>query len=74
MTCRRHSADIVALGEAAISNPDWPIRMLDPDWTPQRPPYTPEQLAAAGVTEPFLEYYRNEWPGTVIDTHHGPPV
>lgn len=59
-------ADVVALGEAAISNADWPIRMLDPDWTPHRPPYTPTQLAAAGVTEPFLEYYRNEWPGTVI--------
>jgi 2,4-dienoyl-CoA reductase-like NADH-dependent reductase (Old Yellow Enzyme family) len=60
-------ADIVALGEAAISNPDWPTRMLDPDWTPQRPPYTPAQLAAVGVTEPFLEYYRNEWSGTVSD-------
>lgn len=60
-------ADIVALGEAAISNPDWPARMLDPEWTPRRPPYTAAQLAEAGVTNPFLAYYRNEWPGTVSD-------
>lgn len=58
-------ADIVALGQAAIFNPDWPTQMLNPGWSPNRPPHTPEQLTAVGVTAPFLEYYQHGWPGTV---------
>lgn len=58
-------ADIVAIGEAAIANPDWATRAQDPAWSPVRPPLSREQLAAAGVTAPFLAYLRNGWPGFV---------
>lgn len=58
-------ADLVALGQAALVNPDWARRMQDPEWAPMRPPRTPEQLAAVGVTEPFLAYVRDGWPGFV---------
>lgn len=60
-----HGADLVALGQAALVNPDWARRMQDPEWAPSRPPRTPEQLATVGVTEPFLAYVRDGWPGFV---------
>jgi 2,4-dienoyl-CoA reductase-like NADH-dependent reductase (Old Yellow Enzyme family) len=63
----QRGADMVAIGLAAIVNPDWGARMPDPDWSPIRPPQTAEQLAAAGVTEPFLAYLRDGWPGLVCD-------
>lgn len=60
-------ADVVAIGVAAIVNPDWGTRMLEADWSPVRPPRTAEQLSAVGVTEPFLAYLKEGWAGLVSD-------
>ena len=49
-------ADVVALGKAAIGNPDWPQLAADSDWQPSRPPWSREHLAEASVSPRFLEY------------------
>ena len=56
--------DAVALGRSAIVNPDWPRRIVDPSWTPDRPPVTVEQLRARGIGASFAEYMRN-WKGFI---------
>lgn len=61
----RLGADIVALGTAAILDPDWAARAADPSWTPTRPPFSPDELARRGVTPPFLEYLQEGWPELV---------
>lgn len=53
-------ADAVALGRAAIANPDWPNRAKEPDFEPKRPPLTPSELVERGLSPPFVEYMR-QW-------------
>lgn len=57
-------ADAVALGKAAIVNPDWPRCLSDPSFAPKRPPVTIEELRARGLNATFAEYMRN-WKGFV---------
>ncbi|MFT6833522.1 MAG: 2,4-dienoyl-CoA reductase-like NADH-dependent reductase (Old Yellow Enzyme family) [Planctomycetota bacterium] len=61
-----HGADIVGLGRAAIGNDRWPSQAARPDWEPARPPYSPEQLHAAGLGEKMVDYMRL-WPDFVTD-------
>jgi 2,4-dienoyl-CoA reductase-like NADH-dependent reductase (Old Yellow Enzyme family) len=64
---RGQGADLVAMARAAIGHPDWPSRARqDPDYSPQRPPFTPEHLARAALSPPFIEYMRR-WAGFVTD-------
>jgi 2,4-dienoyl-CoA reductase-like NADH-dependent reductase (Old Yellow Enzyme family) len=51
-------ADAVALGRAAIINPDWPRLARDPAWSPRRPPLSPAELAALAVSPRFVAYLR----------------
>jgi 2,4-dienoyl-CoA reductase-like NADH-dependent reductase (Old Yellow Enzyme family) len=51
-------ADAIVLGRSAIINADWPLRAIDPDWVPQRPPVTIESLRASGLSPTFAEYMR----------------
>jgi 2,4-dienoyl-CoA reductase-like NADH-dependent reductase (Old Yellow Enzyme family) len=59
-------ADFVALGRAAVGNPDWARRVVDPWWVPARPPYSVDDLAAVAVSRPFAEYLRR-WKGFVAE-------
>jgi 2,4-dienoyl-CoA reductase-like NADH-dependent reductase (Old Yellow Enzyme family) len=59
-------ADAVALGRAAIANPDWPTRVEDPNWQPRRPPLTRAELRERGLSDAFALYLRN-WNGFVAD-------
>ena len=60
-------ADFVAMARAAIGHPRWPqLAMDDPSYAPPRPPFTPEHLAAAALSPPFIDYMRR-WPGFVTD-------
>ncbi|MDI1436664.1 MULTISPECIES: NADH:flavin oxidoreductase [Polyangium] len=59
-------ADALALGRAAILNPDWPRASRDPAWQPTRPPATPDELRARGLGETFVNYMRR-WKGFVAD-------
>lgn len=49
-------ADVVALGRAAILNPDWPRRARAPGYQPLRPPVTRAQLAERAVSPVFAQY------------------
>ena len=57
-------ADVVALGRAAIANPDWPAHAAEPGWEPKRPPLTVAELRARGLSAGFVEYMRR-WKGFV---------
>jgi 2,4-dienoyl-CoA reductase-like NADH-dependent reductase (Old Yellow Enzyme family) len=57
-------ASAVALGRAAIANPDWPLRAGDASWIPRRPPFTIAELRARGLNAKFAEYMRG-WSGFV---------
>lgn len=59
-------ANAVALGRSAIANPDWPHRIADAAWEPKRPPLTPAELGARGLSESFVDYMRN-WKGFVTE-------
>lgn len=49
-------ADAIALGRAAIANPDWPKRIEDAAWTPKMPPLTPAELEERAVSKTFVKY------------------
>jgi 2,4-dienoyl-CoA reductase-like NADH-dependent reductase (Old Yellow Enzyme family) len=51
-------ADIVALGRAAIANPDWPLRAGEPGFSPVHTPLTPDELAERDVSPSFVRYLR----------------
>jgi 2,4-dienoyl-CoA reductase-like NADH-dependent reductase (Old Yellow Enzyme family) len=57
-------ADAVAIGRAAIANPDWAAKATTPGWQPRRPPLTVPELRERGLSERFAAYMRN-WPGFV---------
>ncbi len=59
-------ADLVALGRAAIVNPDWPRASAAPGWEPRRPPLTIAELEARAVSPHFGGYLRR-WKGFVAD-------
>lgn len=49
-------ADVVALGRAAILNPEWPELAKDPAWQPTRPPLTPAEYAELDLGPHFVSY------------------
>lgn len=53
---RERGADVVALGRAAICNPDWPIAARAPGWEPRRPPLTHDELLERSVSPVFVGY------------------
>ncbi len=57
-------ADVAALGRAAIPYPDWPRQAAAGPFNPAHPPYRADNLTAAAVGAPFLDYLRR-WPGFV---------
>ena len=59
-------ADAVAIGRAAIANPEWPLDIANSRWEPRRPPLTVAELRARGLNERFANYMRN-WAGFVAE-------
>jgi 2,4-dienoyl-CoA reductase-like NADH-dependent reductase (Old Yellow Enzyme family) len=59
-------ADAIALGRAAIANPDWPREAQDASWQPKRPPLTAVELRERALSNGFVNYMRN-WKGFVAD-------
>jgi 2,4-dienoyl-CoA reductase-like NADH-dependent reductase (Old Yellow Enzyme family) len=59
-------ADGVAIGRAALVNPDWPLRARDEAWEPARPPVSIGALRATGIGEAFAGYMRS-WKGFVVE-------
>ena len=61
-----HGADAVALGRAAITNPDWPRQVVARGGAPKRPPVTGDELRARALGPVFVDYMRR-WEGFVSD-------
>jgi 2,4-dienoyl-CoA reductase-like NADH-dependent reductase (Old Yellow Enzyme family) len=59
-------ADAVAVGRAAIANPDWATKVADASWEPRRPPLTIAELRERGLGDAFARYMRS-WKGFVAD-------
>jgi 2,4-dienoyl-CoA reductase-like NADH-dependent reductase (Old Yellow Enzyme family) len=59
-------ADLIALGRAAILNPDWPRLAMTPGWEPVRPPVTRAQLIERAVS-PLFATYLTKWRGFVAE-------
>jgi 2,4-dienoyl-CoA reductase-like NADH-dependent reductase (Old Yellow Enzyme family) len=59
-------ADAIALGRAAIANPDWPLDAARPGFEPKRPPLTIAELRERDLSPAFAEYMR-AWKGFVRD-------
>ncbi len=59
-------ADAIAVGRAAIANPDWAARVVDTSWEPRRPPFTLGELAERGLS-PVFARYMTTWKGFVCD-------
>lgn len=59
-------ADLIALGRAAIANPDWPREASQAGWEPRRPPLTIDELIARGASPEFAGYLR-QFKGFVAD-------
>jgi 2,4-dienoyl-CoA reductase-like NADH-dependent reductase (Old Yellow Enzyme family) len=62
-------ADAVAIGRAAIANPDWAAKAVDRDaarWQPRQPPLTIAELVERGLNPTFAGYMRG-WKGFVTD-------
>jgi 2,4-dienoyl-CoA reductase-like NADH-dependent reductase (Old Yellow Enzyme family) len=62
-------ASAVALGRAAIANPDWALRAANASWEPRRPPFTTAELRELGLNARFADYMRG-WKGFVVSTEH----
>ena len=58
-------ADIVGVGRVGIGHPDWPQHLGDENYQPQRPPFTEQHLAAAGLSPIFIEYMKR-WKNFVV--------
>jgi 2,4-dienoyl-CoA reductase-like NADH-dependent reductase (Old Yellow Enzyme family) len=61
----QRGADAVALGKAAILNPDWPRRFTDPSFEPERGPLSATELEALDVGPRFVDYLRRRFGGMV---------
>ncbi len=61
-----HGADAVALGRAAITTPDWPLRVVEQGGDPKRPPIKGAELSALALGPVFIDYMRR-WEGFVAD-------
>lgn len=61
-----HGADAVALGRAAIVNPEWPTVVVQQRGQPRRTPVTAQILRDCALGPAFIEYMRR-WQGFVSD-------
>ncbi|MCB9559903.1 MAG: NADH:flavin oxidoreductase [Kofleriaceae bacterium] len=52
-------ADLIAVGRAAIVDPDWPRHVAFGSDEPRRPPLTRDELRAVDVGEKFVTYLQN---------------
>jgi len=57
-------ADLVAVARSGIGHANWASNLNDPEYNPQRPPFTEEHLLSQGLSPIFVDYMRN-WPGFV---------
>ncbi len=59
-------ADIVGVARVGIAHPDWPNFLEDLDYSPQRPPFSVQQLLDVDLSPVFVEYMKR-WKNFVKD-------
>ena len=59
-------ADFAGVARVAIAHPDWPQGLSEAEYTPKRPPFTRDELAAADLSPVFIDYM-TMWKGFVED-------
>ena len=59
-------ADMVGVARVAIAHSDWATGLDDGEYSPERPPFTPEHLISQGLSQVFVDYMRR-WQGFVTD-------
>jgi 2,4-dienoyl-CoA reductase-like NADH-dependent reductase (Old Yellow Enzyme family) len=59
-------ADFLAIGRAAITNHDFPLKSQDPSFVMRALPVPRADLRAEGLSEQFINYMGN-WPGFAGD-------
>ena len=59
-------AQAVGVARVALPHPDWAKQVLDHEYKPSLPPFTPEELLRANLSPTFVEYMRR-WRGFVTD-------
>ena len=58
-------ADLVGVARVGIAHPDWPKYLDDHTYSPQRPPFSEEDLLEADLSPVFIDYMRS-WKNFVI--------
>ena len=58
-------AHLVGVGRAAIGHPNWAVHLGDESYDPQRPPFSAEHLAGAGLSPVYIDYMRR-WKNFVV--------
>ena len=58
-------ADIVGVARVGIAHPDWPQNLNDPNYTPDRPPFSEAYLRSVALSEVFINYMKR-WQNFVI--------
>jgi 2,4-dienoyl-CoA reductase-like NADH-dependent reductase (Old Yellow Enzyme family) len=58
-------ADLVGVARVGIAHPDWPKYLGDHTYSPQRPPFSEEDLLEADLSPVFIDYMRS-WKNFVI--------
>jgi 2,4-dienoyl-CoA reductase-like NADH-dependent reductase (Old Yellow Enzyme family) len=58
-------ADLVGVARVSIAHPDWPMYLDNPDYSPQRPPFTEQYLLDVDLSPVFVEYMKR-WKNFVI--------
>jgi 2,4-dienoyl-CoA reductase-like NADH-dependent reductase (Old Yellow Enzyme family) len=57
-TVLRDGADFVVLGSSGIVNPDWPLKVWQKGFAPDRAPLSEVELQKRGLSPAFIEYIR----------------
>ncbi|MBT6845187.1 MAG: hypothetical protein HOA11_05490, partial [Euryarchaeota archaeon] len=58
-------ADLVGVARVAIAHPDWPMHLEDPNYSPQRPPFSEQHLLDVDLSPVFVDYMKR-WKNFVI--------
>ena len=58
-------ADIVGVARVAIGHPNWPEKLIDENYQPQRPPFSVEHLESVDLSPVFIEYMKR-WKNFVL--------
>ena len=58
-------ADFVGVARVGIAHPDWPMHLDDPNYSPQRPPFTEQHLLDVDLSPVFIEYMKR-WKNFVV--------